>query len=173
MPRITAMPTHIVRALQAGGTDANGQAPEQAISTGPGNPCRHCLAHVPDGDPMLILSHRPFPTLHPYAESGPIFLCAKACDRFEEDAIPEILRSSPDYLVKGYDATDRIIYGTGAVVAAHRIMAYSDQLLARSDVSYVHIRSSRNNCYQARVDRDNINQLTPRMDPTGASGGGI
>jgi len=31
MPRITALPTEIVRALQAGGPDAHGQRPERGV----------------------------------------------------------------------------------------------------------------------------------------------
>ena len=41
--RYVAIPTPVVRALQAGGRDANGQLPERKIAEGAGNPCRHCL----------------------------------------------------------------------------------------------------------------------------------
>ena len=41
--RFTPIPTKTVRAYQAGGPDANGQAPEHHVSDGDGNPCRHCL----------------------------------------------------------------------------------------------------------------------------------
>ncbi|WP_209505200.1 MULTISPECIES: DUF1203 domain-containing protein [unclassified Ruegeria] len=153
MFKITALPTNDVRALQAGGPDAYGSTPERAVSTGAGNPCRHCLRHIPEGDEMLILAHRPFSETHPYAETGPIFLCATPCERYEEDALPEILITSPDYLIKGYGADDRIVYGTGAVTPTDRIGAKVREILSRSDVAYIHVRSARNNCYQARIDR--------------------
>lgn len=102
---------------------------------------------------MLILAYRPFAGLHPYAETGPIFLCADACARHEGIAIPEVLRDSPDYLLKGYNSQDRIVYGTGRVVAVAKIPAYAEQVFERSDVAYIHVRSARNNCYQARIDR--------------------
>ncbi|WP_209598496.1 DUF1203 domain-containing protein [Ruegeria sp. HKCCSP351] len=153
MFKITALPTNDVRALQAGGPDAYGSTPECAVSTGAGNPCRHCLRHIPEGDEMLILAHRPFSETHPYAETGPIFLCATPCERYEEDALPEILTTSPDYLIKGYGADDRIVYGTGAVTPTDRIGAKVREILSRSDVAYIHVRSARNNCYQARIDR--------------------
>ena len=41
MIRFTPIPTETVRALQAGGPDANGQLPERHVSDGGGNPCRH------------------------------------------------------------------------------------------------------------------------------------
>ena len=152
MIRFTPMPTAIARAYQAGGPDANGQAPERHISDGPGTPCRHCLQNIPKGAAMLILAHRPFPAPQPYAELGPIFLCAEPCAPGGGSDIPEIL-ASPDYIIRGYSADNRIVYGTGAVVPTATIPAEAEARLSDPRVSYVHIRSARNNCYQLRIDR--------------------
>lgn len=152
MPQYTALDTAFVRALQQGGPDAHGQPPERAVSDGGGNPCRHCLRQIPAGEEMLILAHRPFATAQPYAETGPIFLCAQACSRHAGATLPEILTTAPDYLIKGYGATDRIVYGTGAVVPGDQLAERADAILARADVAYVHVRSARNNCYQLRLD---------------------
>jgi Protein of unknown function (DUF1203) len=78
--RYKAIPTDVVRAYQAGGLDANGQVPEQVVAAGGNNPCRHCLTMIPEGAGMLVLAHRPFPNLQPYAEVGPLFLCAEPCE---------------------------------------------------------------------------------------------
>ncbi|MDE4098526.1 DUF1203 domain-containing protein [Phaeobacter gallaeciensis] len=154
MLTITALSTDTARALQAGGLDANGQTPERSTSDGAGNPCRHCLRYIPEDADMLILAHRPFPTPQPYAEVGPIFLCAEECSRHEGDAMPEVLQGSPDYLIKGYGQDDRIVYGTGAVVEAERMMGQAEEIFADPRIAYIHIRSARNNCYQARIDRE-------------------
>lgn len=153
MFKVTALPTDEVRALQSGRPDAYGATPERAVSTGAGNPCRHCLKNIPEGDEMLILAHRPFSGTHPYAETGPIFLCAAPCQRYDGQGLPEILTTSPDYLIKGYGDDDRIVYGTGAITPVDRIDEKVGDIFARPDVSYVHVRSARNNCYQARIDR--------------------
>ncbi len=92
------------------------QAERGAFSDGDGVPCRHCFAHVPAGREYLILAHRPFPAPQPYAETGPIFLCADACARWDGPGVPPVLTTSPDYLLKGYTADHRILYGTGSVV---------------------------------------------------------
>jgi len=152
MIRFTPIPTETVRALQAGGPDANGQLPEQHVSDGGGNPCRHCLAMIPEGAGLLILSHRPFPAPQPYAEVGPIFLCADPCQPGGGEAVPQML-ASPDYIVRGYGGDDRIVYGTGEVVPTPLIPALAATLLADARVAYVHVRSARNNCYQCRIDR--------------------
>lgn len=149
----TPLPTEAVRALQRGEPDAYGRQPERGISDGLGAPCRHCLKDVPKGKGMLTLAYRPFPALQPYAETGPIFLCADPCTApAPSAAIPAIL-ASPDYIIRGYGANDRIVYGTGAVVPTKDIPSEAAARLADPEIAYVHVRSARNNCYQVRIDR--------------------
>lgn len=149
----TPIPTETVRAYQVGGLDAYGQPPELHISDGGGNPCRHCLSLIPKGAAMLVLAHRPFPALQPYAETGPIFLCAAQCPAGGGAALPPEVLNSPTYIVRGYGPDNRIVYGTGAVVPTPEISAEAARRLADPRVAYVHVRSARNNCYALRIDR--------------------
>lgn len=149
-----AMPTEDAEALWSGGVDAYGLAPETMTSTGPGYPCRHCLANIDAGEDLLVFAYRPFPDVQPYAETGPIFLHAKRCERYRAEEIqPVVLRTSNDYILRGYGRNDRIVYGTGAVTLRDDIPAYAANLFARDDIAYIHVRSARNNCYQCRIDR--------------------
>lgn len=150
--RFTPIPTETARAYQAGQPDAYGQAPERQVSDGGGNPCRHCLQMIPAGAGMLVLAHRPFPAPQAYAETGPIFLCAEPCTAGGGQALPEGL-AAPNYILRGYSAADRIVYGTGGVVSTETIPARAAALLGRDDVAYVHVRSARNTCFQLRIDR--------------------
>ncbi|MCZ8152852.1 MAG: DUF1203 domain-containing protein [Rhodobacteraceae bacterium] len=152
MLRFVPIPTETVRAYQAGGVDSYGLLPERRVSDGGGNPCRHCLKMIPEGAGMLVLAHRPFGALQPYAETGPIFLCAEECTAGGGADVPEILASS-DYIVRGYGADERIVYGTGGVVETARIVARAEEVLARPGVAFVHVRSARNNCFQLRIER--------------------
>ena len=126
--RFQAIPSDVVRHYRAGGADANGHPPERAVAEGTGNPCRHCLKMIPEGAGMLVLAHRPFPAPQPYAEIGPIFLCADACSAGGGEALPEML-ASPDYIVRGYGAENRIVFGTGGVVETAAIPARAAALL--------------------------------------------
>lgn len=154
-PLFKALPTETVLALQAGEPDAYGMPPERKISDGDGVPCRHCLRNVAAGEPYLVLAFRPFPTLQPYAETGPIFLHAEPCERAPESHIlPELFGKTAAYIVRGYSADDRIVYGTGAVLPTAEIPARAGELLAREDIAYLHMRSAKNNCYQCRIERD-------------------
>ncbi len=152
--RFVAMQTREVRAHQHGAADAYGNPPERKVSDGSGIPCRHCLRHVAAGEDYLVLAYRPFASLQPYAETGPIFLHASECRRADDgDVLSPMFRDTPDYILRGYGADDRIVYGTGGVVPTHRICGRAHELLEREDVAYVHMRSARNNCYQLRIER--------------------
>ena len=150
--RFVALDTGLVRHWQNGGADANGQTPERAISDGQGIPCRHTLAMVPKGEPFLILAHRPFPAPQPYAEVGPIFVHAEMRPQGGTDKIPAFL-DSPRYIIRGYGADDRIVYGTGQIVPTPEIPAAAEAMFENRSVRYIHVRSASNNCYHCRIDR--------------------
>jgi hypothetical protein len=152
-----AMPSDEARHLQNGGADAYGAAPERLVSDGNGVPCRHCLQDVAKGEDYLILAYRPFPALQPYAETGPIFLHAEACERAPgQNETPAMLMRREAHLIKGYGHDDRIVYGTGKIVRSAELANEAAKILQRDDVAYVHARSALNNCYTCRVDRSGV-----------------
>ena len=148
-----ALATDQVQRLRAGEPDANGQRPEVSVSDGDGNPCRHCLGEIEGSKSMLILAHRPFSAVQPYAELGPIFLCAEDCRRHPEaGGIPGFYRNQ-DMLIRGYGYDERIIYGTGKVISMTALDEEARRLFAHSELSFIHVRSSTNNCYHFRIER--------------------
>lgn len=153
-PIFQALPSDVVEAYRQGAPDANGQPPERAVCPGPRYaPCRHCLDYIPEGREMLILAHRPFETAQPYAESGPIFLCAEPCERWEGAGVPPVVsQSQEDRLVKGYSPDDRIVYGLGQIVSPAGVAQRARTVLDDPRVAYVHVRSSTNNCFTCRVE---------------------
>lgn len=152
--KFMAMPTEIARAYQSGRPDAYGRVPERRVSDGDGVPCRHCLKDVAAGEEYLILAYRPFPDLQPYAETGPVFLCAKPCARHPEAGqTPSMFLDRERYLMRGYGADNRILYGTGQIVATGDLADAAADLFDRPEVAYVHLRSASNNCFQCRIER--------------------
>lgn len=154
MVQFIAMDTETVRKLQAGEPDANGQIPERHVSTGSGTPCRHCLKQVEEGEEYLILSHRPFPDAQPYAEQGPIFLHARECERHTCDGSVPTMMQSPEYIVRGYNADNRIVYRTAKVVPTKDIPNQATDLLTKPEISFVHVRSATTNRFQFRIEAD-------------------
>ncbi|WP_324288474.1 DUF1203 domain-containing protein [Hoeflea alexandrii] len=115
---------------------------------------KHCLSPVAKGEEYLILSHRPFPRAQPYAESGPIFLHARECERAADthDAAP-MFTYGRAFILRGYRNNDWINYDAAEVVTPDKIEQTAKRLLERDDVAYVHMRSSQMNCYQCRIER--------------------
>ncbi len=148
-----AIPTDRARKIQAGGVDAYGLVAETMVSDGGGNPCRHCLNDIPEGEEMLVLAYCPFPAPQPYAEIGPIFLCPTPCERSPEtDVLPDMLRTRDRFLIRGYTSDHRIQYGTGQIVPVGDVEKVAEKILAHNDVAYIHMRSASNNCYQCRIE---------------------
>ena len=149
-----AMPTEEARKFQAGAPDAYGLAAgTPRVRWG-----RSSLPSLPQdvgaGEEYLILAYRPFPALQPYAETGPIFLHAKACARADDaHETPAMLARRAAHLIKGYSTDDRIVYGTGKIVPSADLDTEAANILKRDDVAYVHVRSSVNNCYSCRIER--------------------
>jgi hypothetical protein len=154
MPDVLFVPlsAEFVARVRAGGPDDNGQPAERMISDGEGVPCRASLRGVPKGAPYLVCAHRPFAGLNPYTECGPIFLSVEGDIPDPSGDLPAML-ASPSYIVRGYDADERIVYGTGRVTPTGEIRDYAAELLGRDDIAFVHVRSASNNCFQVRVER--------------------
>ena len=66
--------------------------------------------------------------------------------------LPQIV-DSDSYIVRGYGADDRIVCGTGGVVATEDLLAEAGMRLGELRVADVHVRSARNNCFQVRMER--------------------
>lgn len=151
-PIFHPLPADVTSHYRAGGADAYGRAPERRVSDGMGVPCRASLRMVPAGAAYLIVAHRPFAALNPYTETGPIFVSLDMPLTDPSPDLPDFLHS-PRYILRGYCAEDRIVYGTGAIIETSDLIAASAALLAREDVAYAHIRSATNNCFHCRVER--------------------
>jgi hypothetical protein len=151
-PILSGMPSDEAQAFRNGAKDVYGNVPEHQTSSGTGVPCRHCLKIIPKDAGVLVLAYRPFDGLHPYAETGPIFLCADECETTRA-VVPDVLTASPQYLIKGYTADQRIKYGTGAIVPQAEATTKIAELLEQSDLAFVDVRSASNNCWLMRAKR--------------------
>ncbi len=151
--RFVALEPDVVDAYRKGDCDANEQPPRRYPATEDNLPCRYCLDMIMEGEEMLELAHRPFPERQPYAEIGPIFLHANRCERGGGSAEMPPFLNSPDYIVRGYTADNRIYYGSGGVVPTDQITSRATQLLDNAAIADLHLRSASNNCYHCRIER--------------------
>ena len=153
MIKFLGMPTDQARQLRLEGRDAYDRPVETKINESKSSPCRHCLQNIPVQQKMIVCAYRLFSGLHAYAETGPIFLCSNSCKAFKGPNIPSIFADSPDFLMKAYNAKERIIYGSGSIVPSDSIEQRAAALLDDTNAAFVDIRSARNNCWLARAVR--------------------
>ena len=148
----TSLNSDLAARWQAGVPDANGHPPERHVTAAGTGPCRHCLGEIAGGETYLILAHRPFPKPQPYAEVGPIFLCAAPCARYDGPAVPPLFLTWRAIMIRGYGADNRIVYGSGQVIPPRSIRATATCQLGQPAIAYLHLRSAYNNCYMCRID---------------------
>lgn len=99
-------------------------------------------------------SYRPFPCLQPDAQCGPIFLHAEPCALYVDEAVPPpMLLARRQLLICIDSADDRIVYGTGRLVAGGQLAQAAAERLPRTDVACVHVRCAANDCDPRRIAR--------------------
>ena len=130
-----------------------GQPAEEWVSGEGRLPCRHCLGEVPVGRKALLLSYGPFSGDGPYAERGPVFLCADDCQPFAAIvAMPEIVVGRL-VNIRAYDRGEAMLYRHSQVAAGGEAAMIVQRLLEDLEVDKVHIRTARNGCFLCAVER--------------------
>jgi hypothetical protein len=148
---IIALPTDVVDRWRTARADDHGNPLAPIVADEPGAfPCRHCLRDAEPGEPLLLASHSPFALPGPYKEVGPVFVHQERCERWRDAGVPEQLRRRL-LALRGYDRRQTLV---GAVVVEGATLeAELAQLLARSDVDFVHARFARPGCFACRIER--------------------
>lgn len=153
--RYVAIPTELAVRIRSTLRDDFGNELRVWTSDAEGNPCRHCLRMTRLGERLILFTYRPFEESGPYAEIGPIFIHADACERYGGDAgFPEdfIARA---LTLRAYGKTER---GNLSIVDAEvsRPGASSDvltRLFLDERVTFVHARNPAWGCFDFRIDR--------------------
>lgn len=150
--KVMGMTQEEADAYRAGKADAHGNVPQRMLAGAGTNPCRCCLRNIEEGDTLLVLSYRPFTTVQAFAEQGPIFIHAEHCAAPAHDAgLPALFAQRPALLMRAYDYAERIVYGTGEMIAAADLPKRCEILFAQDNVAEVHVRSAGYNCFLFKV----------------------
>jgi hypothetical protein len=148
--RIVPLPTEVAERARA---NARAGASDHVIVTADAAksyPCRHCLQWAAPGQELVLF---PFTTIEPgkpYAETGPIFVHAKACERYRAtDEFPGEFRESRS--IRGYDAAENMI--AGEVINGSGPEEVIDQLLENPQIAFLQVRSASRGCYTFGIER--------------------
>ena len=114
-------------------------------------PCRHCLCQIPAGAERILFTYDRFAGVEPLPQPGPVYIHARACERYPESgSFPDELRSSPRTLEA---------YGRGRHLLAQEYVTDGgmepaiDRLFARPGVDYVQVNSTTAGRYTFRIER--------------------
>jgi hypothetical protein len=147
--RIVALPTAL--ADEARKKAAN-RAPDHKISIVTDEqsaPCRHCLTCARPGEAVILFPYQAIPSNRPYAESGPVFVHAEACPRYDRpNEFPRELRNGR--ALRAYNREAEIVAAEIANGAPEDTAA---RLLADEAVDFLHVRSASHGCYTFKVER--------------------
>jgi hypothetical protein len=121
------------------------------IQTGVAAPCRFCLRIARTDEPLIVFAHRPFASVGPYAEIGPVFIHALACDGYADAGC-----FPPDFVQRCL--TMRAYNSEGTIETAELSTpgdpeASLARLFVNDRVSFVHVRNPAWGCYDFQVEK--------------------
>jgi Protein of unknown function (DUF1203) len=148
--RIVPLPTEVAEkarcAAEAGAADHT-----VGIADSPGGyPCRHCLRWAQPGERVILFPYASIPAGRPYSESGPIFVHAEPCERYNATwEYPVDFRNGRAF--RAYDANYNMI---DAVVAnGNDPEAIIEKLFQNPKTEFVDARSVSRGCFTFRILR--------------------
>jgi hypothetical protein len=150
--RVIAIPSAIADTVRATHKSPGyGHPAHTELASGYG-PCRHCLRTFAIGEERRILfTYDAFNGTESLPLPGPVFIHEAPCERYDEGiGFPADLLSHP----LTFNA-----YGRGrqlraqAYVADGQVDPVIEELLARSDVDYIHVRDTRAGCFDFSIER--------------------
>ena len=148
--RVVPLPTEIAEAARR---KAKAGAPDHAVvevDSPTGYPCRHCLQWAQPGERVVLFPYASVPAGRPYSESGPIFVHADECRRYDAiDRYPENFRSHR--VIRAYNSENDMI--DAIVVANDQPEPVIEQLLQNRDTAFLQARSVSRGCYTFKIER--------------------
>jgi hypothetical protein len=149
--RVVAIPTEIAESVRKTKKDPQYGFPAYTnVATGDA-PCRHCLQIISPGMQQTLFTYDPFAGNETLPLPGPVYVHAEACERYPEEAgFPAALRQSPRTL-NAYGHGRRLL--AQEYVEGGNVDATIERLFERSDIDYIHVRSTTAGCYTFRVER--------------------
>jgi hypothetical protein len=154
--RVVAISTELAESVRTTQKDPHYNFPAHTADTKGGAPCRHCLKIIPAGEQATLFTYDAFEALEGLPLPGPVYIHAKSCERYPEDAgFPAELKSSPRTL-NAYAQGRRLL--AQEYVDNGTVDSAVEKLFARPDVEYIHVRSTTAGCYTFRIERHDCSQ---------------
>src|ERR1043166_8497423 len=114
------------------------------------SPCRHCLRWAQPGEPVILFPYSSIPAGHPYSETGPIFVHAERCERYDATSeYPADFRNGRVF--RAYNANYDMI--DAEIANGNDPEAVIEKLLQNPKTKFVDARSVTRGCFTFRILR--------------------
>jgi hypothetical protein len=148
--RIVPLPTEVAekarRATESGAEDHA----VTTVDSPSGYPCRHCLRWAQPGEPVILFPYSSIPAGHPYSETGPIFVHAERCERYDATSeYPADFRNGRVF--RAYNANYDMI--DAEIANGNDPEAVIEKLLQNPKTKFVDARSVTRGCFTFRILR--------------------
>ena len=149
---VVPLPASQLDRIRGAGVDDFDNSLSPTIDETGGSPLRCCLRDSSPGERIALIAYRPFPWSGPYAEVGPVFIHAEACNGYgDPHRYPEGFAHRRQ-LLRAYDHDRRIIEGLSIKDGAQALRVLS-WMLSRPEIDFVHSRNLEWGCYMFTVQR--------------------
>jgi Protein of unknown function (DUF1203) len=148
--RIVPLATEVAEAAR---TQAREGAPDHAYMTVDSlasYPCRHCLRWAQPREQVVLFPYASIPAGRPYSESGPIFVHAQPCARYEAtDQYPADFRNGR--VIRAYNSQRDMIAAEAAANGDPETII--EKLLDNPETEFLQARSADRGCYTFAIER--------------------
>jgi hypothetical protein len=146
----SAIPRSELEKVRTRGWDDFGNELELSIG-GSETPLRCCLRDADPGEPVVLMAYQPTRRGGAYAEVGPVFVHANACEGFQQPVgWPEGFRGRRQ-LLRAYGHRGQQVHNR--IVEPDEVDLAVIDLLQRPDVDVLHSRNVLAGCYMFSITR--------------------
>jgi hypothetical protein len=115
-------------------------------------PCRLCLQVSKQPEDLMLLSYQPLKDTGPYAEIGPIFIHAEACEPYAEcESFPNAFASRP-LVLRSYNAAGEIL--DSLVAPPGTAPRWAMHLFNDATAVEIHVRHISHTCFDFKIVRE-------------------
>jgi hypothetical protein len=148
--RIVPLPTNVADEARHKAKSGAADHTVVKVDSATGYPCRHCLRWAQPGEHVILFPYASIPPGNPYSETGPIFVHADPCERY--DATGEYPADFRDGRVfRAYDANYNMI--DAEIANGNDPEVVIEKLLRNSKTQFVDARSVTRGCFTFRILR--------------------
>jgi hypothetical protein len=147
--RVVALSTSVAEAARKAVLESRADHRVIVVDLPNSAPCRHCLQWAQPGERVILFPYSAIPSGRPYSETGPIFVHAEPCRRYDQAGYPSEFRRQRVF--RAYSSEQDLI--DAWLPNGEQPEAVIEKLFKNPETAFVHARSATHGCYTFKLER--------------------